>query len=360
MLLKKLDIYIIKKFLGTFFFAIILIISIAVIFDITERIDDFIEKEAPLSEIIFDYYMNFIPYFANLFSALFVFIAVIFFTSKMASGTEIIAILSSGISFKRFMRPYFISAVIIAVFSFVLNSYIIPPANKVRLAFTEKYIKNPYRNYDHNIHQQIDKDIYIYMESYNVANMVGYKFSIEKFKDGEIVSKLNSDYIKWNKEKGKWVIHNYTIRNVDGLNEEFVKGSRIDTVLNIKPEDFSTRNNIVETMNRSELQDFIDKQEMRGVQNINAFLIEKYKRLAFPFSTFILTLIGVSLSSRKTKAGIGLHIGLGLLISFSYILFMQISSQFAINGNFNPLLAVWIPNIIFSVIAIFLYKLAPK
>ena len=190
--------------------------------------------------------------------------------------------------------------------------------------------------------------------------MVGYKFSIERFKDGEVISKLNSDYIKWDKEKEKWVIHNYSIRNINGLNEEFVKGSRIDTVLNIKPEDFSTRNNIVETMNSTELQDFIDKQEMRGVENINTFLIEKYRRIAFPFSTFILTLIGVSLSSRKTKGGIGLHIGLGLLISFSYILFMQISSQFAIKGSFDPLLAVWIPNIIFSVIAIFLYRLAPK
>jgi len=359
-ILKKLDIYIIKKFLGTFFFAIVLIISIAVIFDLTERIDDFIEKEAPLSEIVFDYYMNFIPYFTNLFSALFVFISVIFVTSKMASNTEIIAILSSGISFARLIRPYLLSAFIIAVFSFLLNSYIIPPANKVRLDFTEKYIKNPYRNYDRNIHQQISKNTFIYMENYNVANMVGYKFTIEKFKKGQIVSKLKADYIKWDIEKNKWVVHNYTIRAIDGLTEALTSGYQLDTTLNIKPEDFSTRVNIVETMNRPQLQAFIDEQKMRGVEEIESFLIEKYRRFAFPFSTFILTLIGVSLSSRKSKAGIGLHIGFGLMISFAYILFMQISSQFAIKGDFDPLLAVWIPNIIFSGIAVLLYKLAPK
>ena len=359
-MLKKIDRYIIKKFIGTFLFSILLIISIAVIFDVTERMDDFIEKEAPLSEIIFDYYLNFIPYFANLFSSLFVFIAVIFFTSKMASNTEVIAILSSGVSFKRFLLPYFYSALIIAVFSFVLNSFIIPSSNKVRFHFTEKYIKNPYRNYDKNIHRQLNDSMFIYMQSYNVSNQVGYEFTIEKFKKGEIISKLSSDYIKWNEETRKWSVFNYYIRNVNGLDEEILKGRQIDTTLSMKPEDFSTRNTIVETMTRSQLNNFIREKQRSGVENIEEYLIEKYRRVAFPFSTFILTLIGVSLSSRKVKGGIGLHIGLGLLISFAYILFMQISSQFAIKGNFDPLLAVWLPNLIFSVIAVILFVRANK
>ncbi|MCF8373053.1 MAG: LptF/LptG family permease [Bacteroidales bacterium] len=359
-LLKKLDIYIIRKFLGTFFFAIVLIISISVVFDITERIDDFIEKEAPVSEIIFDYYLNFIPYFANLFSALFTFIAVIFFTSKMAYNTEIIAILSSGVSFKRLMWPYFLSALVIALFSFVLSSYIIPPANKTRLDFAEKYLRNPYRNYDRNIHRQVEPGIYIYMENYNVTNSVGYKFAMEKFVDGKLVSKLNSDYVKFDEESGKWRVSNYYIRNIDGLDEEIEKGTSMDTTIKMAPGDFSMRDNIVETMSLPRLNAFIENQRMHGVENIEAYLIEKYRRFAFPFSTFILTLIGVSLSSRKVKGGLGLHIGLGLLISFAYILFMQISQQFAINGNFNPLLAAWIPNIIFTFIAAYLYKTAPK
>ena len=359
-LIKKLDIYIIKKFLGTFFFAILLIISISVVFDITERIDDFIEKQAPLSEIVFDYYLNFIPYFANLFSALFTFIAVIFFTSKMAYNTEIIAILSSGVSFRRLMWPYFVSALIIAIFSFVLSSFIIPPANKVRLDFTEKYLKNPYRNYDRNIHRQLEPGLYIYMENYNVSNKVGYKFAMERFEDGKLVSKLISDYIKYNEENGKWTISNYFMRTIDGMNETIEKGVTLDTTLQMKPKDYAMRKEFVETMTLPRLNEFIAERRMQGVENIEAYLIEKYRRISFPFSTFILTLIGVSLSSRKVKGGLGLHIGLGLLISFTYILFMQISQQFAINGNFNPLLAAWIPNIIFFFVAIYLYYTAPK
>jgi lipopolysaccharide export system permease protein len=359
-MLKKIDIYIIKKFIGTFFFAIILIISIAIVFDITERIDDFIEKEAPLSEIIFDYYMNFVPYFVNLYSALFTFIAVIFFTSKMAYNTEIIAILSSGVSFLRLMLPYLLSAIIIALFSFILNSYIIPPANKNRLEFAEKYLKNPYRNYDKHIHKQILPGVYMYMESYSTTTHTGQLFSLEKFEDKKLVSKLTSDYIKWNKETKKWDIYNYFIRHIDGLDERFEKGKKIDTSLTVKPKDFSSRLNIVETMNIHELNSFIEQQKVRGASNIESYLIEKYNRIAYPFSTFILTLIGVTIASRKVKGGIGLHIGLGIAISFSYILFMRFSSQFAINGSLNPLVAVWLPNIIFVFVGYISYRIAPK
>ncbi|RLD63120.1 MAG: hypothetical protein DRJ01_04540 [Bacteroidetes bacterium] len=358
--MKKLDLYIIKKFLGTFVYSIALIIVIVIVFDISEKMDDFIDKEAPLTAIIFDYYLNFIPYFINLFGSLFIFIAVIFFTSKMAEDTEIIAILSSGVSFKRFLFPYFISSFVIALVSFILIEWVIPPANKVRLDFEEKYIKNAYRNRDKNIHRQVEKNVFVYMESYNNFYDIGYKFSIEKFENKQLKSKLIADYVQWDTVKNKWKIHNYFIRDLDGMNEKITSGRSIDSTINMLPEDFTQRLNVVETMNMQELNKFIDEQKMIGSENITTFLIEKYRRIAFPFSTFILTLIGVSLSSRKTRGGVGINIGLGLLIAFSYILFMQIFTVFSTNSSMNPLISVWIPNLIYAVIALFFYKRAAK
>lgn len=358
--LKKIDIYIIKKFLGTYFFAILIIISIAVVFDLSEKVEDFIEKSAPAKAIIFDYYLNFIPYFANLFSSLFTFIAVIFFTSKMAYNTEIIAILSSGVSFKRMMYPYFVSALVIALMSFLLMAYIIPPANATRKDFEYKYIKNPIRNTDTDIHRQIDPGLFVYMKSYNTANDVGYKFSMERFEDGILKSKLISDYAKWDSTTSKWNIRNYYIRDIDSLGEKLTKGISIDTTLNMHPEEFKRYANFTETMNLHQLNQFIDDQRMQGADNVVELLIDKYSRFAYPFSTFILTLIGVSLSSRKVRGGIGMHIGFGLLLSFSYILFMRFTTMFAISGSMNPIFAVWLPNMIYAVISVFLYRIAPK
>lgn len=357
---KIIDLYIIRKFIGTYFYAILLIVGIAVVFDVTEKIDDFMEKGAPLSAIVFDYYMNFIPYFANLFSSLFTFIAVIFFTSKMAYNTEIIAILSAGVSFKRMMFPYFISAFIIALFSFVLTSFIIPPANRVRLEFENTYIKKPYTNTDRHIHKQVRPGVFIYMEAFNSYSNIGYKFSMEKFEDGVLKSKLISDYAKWDSTKQTWTVNSYYIRNYTENGEQLISGARMDTNIYVVPSDFTQRLDVVETMNMFELNDFIAQQRLQGADNVEVFLIEKYGRFAFPFSTFILTLIGVALSSRKVRGGIGLHIGLGLAISFSYILFMRFSTMFAVSGSMNPLLAVWTPNILFAIIALALYKLAPK
>lgn len=358
--MKKLDSYIIKKFLGTFFYAISLIILIAVVFDYSEKIDDFLENDAPLNKILFDYYLNFIPFFANMFSYLFTFIAVIYFTSKMAAQSEISAILSSGISFNRMLVPYFISAAIIAIFTFVLGSYIIPPANETRLDFENEYIFSRYSNTEKHIHRQIAPGVLIYMENYSATNDIGYKFSMEKFEDGRLKTKLLSDYIKWDTTKNKWAIHNYTIRQIDGMDEKLQHGALIDTTLNMKPEEFRTRQNVVETMNLTELNHFIDQQIERGVESVEYYLIEKHKRIAAPFSVFILTLIGVSLSVRKTRGGIGAHIGIGILLSFSHILFMQVSHQFAISGSLTPMLAVWVPNILFLFIGIVLYLNAPK
>lgn len=357
---KLIDIYIIRKFIGTYFYAILLIVGIAVVFDVAEKMDDFVGKGAPLEAIIFDYYMNFIPYFANLFSSLFTFIAVIFFTSKMAYNTEIIAILSSGVSFKRMMFPYFISAAFIAVFSFMLSSFVIPPANRVRIDFENTYVKKAPRNTDRNIHRQVRPGIFIYMQSYNTQGKIGYKFSMEHFIDGELKSKLISDFIKWDTTINKWTANNYHIRNYTQDGEEIVSGEKIDTTIYLVPSDFSRRINVVETMNMFELNEFIEEQKLQGAGNIDFYLIEKYSRLAYAFSTFILTLIGVSLSSRKVRGGIGLHIGLGLALSFSYILFMRFSTMFSVGGSIPPAIAVWIPNLLYTIIGIILYRMAPK
>ncbi len=346
--------------MGTFAFAIALIIALAVVFDITEKLDDFIEKQAPMGAIVFDYYLNFIPFYVNLFMSLFIFIAVIFFTSKMASDSEIIAIISSGVSFNRLMVPYFMAALVLALFSFFLSNFIIPPANRIRLDFENTYIFGTYYNSEHNIHRQIEPGTYIYMESYNTRTDTGYKFSLEKFKDNALVYKLMSNFVRWDTTSGKWKIHNYTIRTIDGMKQKITTGKIKDTTLRMIPDDFKRRDTEKSTMNYFELNDFIADQQMRGETNVAAYLIEKHQRIAFPFSAFILTLIGVSMSSRKKRGGTGINIGIGLLISFSYILFMQISSQFSIKGNLHPAISAWIPNIIFAVIGILLYRAAPK
>lgn len=358
--MKKLDIYIIKKFLGTFFFAIALIVAISVVFDISEHLDDFIQKGAPLLEIIVDYYSNFIPYFVNLFSHLFVFISVIFFTSKMASNSEIVAILSSGVSFKRLLFPYFISALVLTIFSYSLSNFVIPRANKVRYEFQKRYIWNTAHSEDRNIHKQVAPGIYIYMDNYNASNQTGYRFSIEKFENSKLISKLMAESVVWDSLKNKWKINNYYIRNIFDDREELLRGVTKDTAFNVNPEEFTRRNEEVEALDYFELNNYIAEQQMRGTSRVVVYLVEKYRRMASPFSTFILTLIGVSVSSRKVRGGIGLHIGIGLAISFSYILFMQISSTFAINGSMNPILAVWIPNILFSILAFLFYKNTPK
>ena len=358
--MKKIDIYIIKKFLGTFFYAIALLAMIIIIFDISEKIDDFFEKQAPLREIIFSYYLNFIPYFINMFSALFTFIAVIFFTSKMAGNTEIIAILNSGISFNRMLRPYFIAATFLALMSFTLTNFVIPHTSKTMLAFEKKYIKDVIRNKDVNIHMQLDSVTYAYVESYNTVNNMGYRFSMEKINEKGLYYKLNADYMRWDSIGKKWQIENCNLRTFDGLNEKLAFRQKIDTVLPLQPSDFTINLDNLKTMTYGQLREFIHREKMRGSMNVRKFQLEQHKRIAFPFATIILTLIGVSLSSRKVRGGIGLHLGLGITISFAFILFMQISSVFASFGNLPPVIAAWLPNIVFGLLSIYLLRTAPK
>ncbi len=357
---KTIDIYITKKFLGTFFYAIALILSIAIVFDMSENLDEFLSKDISWGKIISEYYLNFIPYFANLFSPLFTFIAVIYFTSKMAYNTEIIAILSSGVSYTRLMRPYLVSAFIIAVFSFVLGNYIIPPANETMNHFRMVYIENVRQTFssEYNIHRQIEPGVFIYLKQFSSAN-VGQRFTLEKFEGHDLKEKLTAENIRWDEENEKWILNNWWKRKIYNTHEEIEKGYRMDTTINMTPGEFKRVKNQMESFTTPELVKEINQLKMRGVNTVE-WEIERHKRFAGPFSAFILTIIGAGLASRKIKGGLGLHLGLGLLLSFSYILFQQISTVFAISGNMAPFIAVWIPNIGYSVIAFFVFKWAAK
>jgi lipopolysaccharide export system permease protein len=359
--LKLIDAYIIRKFLGTFFFCIVLILTIAVVFDFAEKIDNFMEKEAPVRAIIFDYYLNFIPYFGTLFAPLFVFIAVIFFTSKMAVNTEIIAILNSGMSFRRMMWPYFLSALVIAIITFVLTNFVIPKSNQIRMKFEDEYYRSSSRKVtSDNIHRMVFKNVYVYMGSYNPVNERGTNFTIETIDSGKLVSKLSATSVIYDTVLHKWTALNYYLREIRDSEEVITRGRQIDTTLNIKPSDLSRDPGFVGTMTYRELYDYINLLQLQGSDELKLFLIEKHRRFANPFAVFILTLIGVSLSSRKIRGGIGMNIGIGLILSFSYILFLQFASQFSLKGSLGPMLAMWIPNILYSIIALVLYKLAPK
>ncbi|MBN2175964.1 MAG: LptF/LptG family permease [Bacteroidales bacterium] len=358
--MKKIDYYIIKKFLGTFFFAISLLVIIIIVFDLSEKIDDFIEKKPPLNEIIFSYYLNFIPYFVNLFSYLFTFISVIFFTSKMAYNSEIIAILSSGVSYRRFLLPYLFSAVFLGLLSFYLANFLIPRTNQKMMQFEKAYIRNPYASSDINIHMQISPGTFVYLETYNARTNTGYKFSMENFKNDRLVYKLNAERITWDSISGLWKIRNFTKRIIEKNDEIIQKGDELDTLINMHPREFTFILEDIKTMNFMELRDFIEKERLKGSKSIKDYEVEKHKRIAFPFATLVLTLIGVSISSRKVRGGIGMHLGLGITITFAFILFLQITTVFATNGNLAPWLAVWIPNFIFTAIGLVLLKLAPK
>ena len=298
-MIKRLDWYIIKKFLGTFFLSMVLIMAIAIIFDFQEKYDDFISHKAPIKAIIFDYYLNFIPYYANMFSSMFVFISVIFFTSKMAANSEIIAMHAGGISFHRFLVPYMITAGFLAIISWALILYVIPESNKVRIDFEDKYVRNKYQNWEKNIHRQVRPGMFVYMDNYNVDSENAFRFAIEKFEDGKLISKLTSDYARWDSTKNVWTVYNYFIRDLSGDVEKHIKGARLDTACYLEAKDLKMRDSYVEKMNIVALNEFIETQKLQGTDNIEKLMIEKHQRWALPFSTFILTLLGVCLSNKK-------------------------------------------------------------
>ncbi|HTF03227.1 MAG TPA: LptF/LptG family permease [Bacteroidia bacterium] len=355
-----LDRYILKKFIGTFVFSILLIICIVIVFDISEKIEDFLTHDVPLHEIVFDYYLNFIPYFINLFAYLFTFIAVIFFTSRMAARTEIVAILSGGVSFYRLLRPYMIGAALIAGLSLYLGNYLIPQASKTRLEFESRYIGSHYVNQDHNIHRQIAPGAFIYMERYDSEENVGTRFTLEKFDGLKMTMKISAREIRWDSLQSRWSIIDYSGRFIKGEKERLFKGTRIDTVINLSPKDFSRAQNVMESMNSSELAEYIRNEKTKGSDSVHLYEIEQHRRLAFPFATFIMTLIGVAVSSRKVRGGIGMQLAIGISIGFTFIVFMQLFTSYASSGVMPAYIAVWIPNAIFAVIAIFMIRKAPK
>ena len=358
---KKLDVYIVSKFISTFFVALLLIIGIVIIFDISEKIDNFVEKEAPLRAIVFDYYVNFVPYFMNMFSPLFVFITVIFFTSKMASDSEIVAILSCGVSFHRMMVPYIFSAALIALFSLTLNLFIIPDSNKERIAFETKYVKDKTKNVGRNVHYQISPGEFAFAESFSSWNNTAYRFTLERIEDNKLVSKISAETAVYDTTRKVWQLKKYFIREYnDDLTDKIRSGKQIDTVIDLSVKDFYMTDKSVESLTYSELNDLIATQKMRGDANVKFALIEKNTRFALPFSAFILTIMGVALSSKKRRGGIGWNIGIGIALAFTYILFLRFSQMFVHTDTLSPALALWLPNIVFAIIAAVLYKIAPK
>jgi len=357
--LKRIDSYIIKKFLGTYFFSIVLILSISIVFDLTEKLDNFVEHNAPLKAIIFDYYLNFIPFYMNMFSPLFTFIAVIFFTSKMATNTEIIAILSSGVSFRRLMVPYMISAAVIASISFTVGGFIIPHGNKKMLTFEDKYVRKIKQDNARNLQMEVEKGVIMYIERFEVSNNTGYRFSLEKFNGKTLASRLTAESITWD-SINRWKMSNYLQRDFNGMREKITKGVSKDTTIMVQPEEFFITAAEAPQMNDIQLGSYLKKQRNRGVGNIQGFEDEYYKRFSMPLAAFIMTLIGVSLSSRKVRGGMGLHLGIGLALSALYILFSTMSTSFSVSGSMSAFTAVWLPNVVFLVIGIYLYNTAPK
>lgn len=351
---KILDRYIIKNFLGTYVFAIILLLAIVVMFDVNEKLDSFIK--APLKATIFDYFLNFLPYFANQFSPLFTFIAVIFFTSKLAGNSEIIAMLAAGVSFRRLLRPYMFSAAVIAALTFVLSAYIIPPANIKRINYTNTYVKNKAVDYGTNIMLMVAPGQIAYMNRYDNISKTGYRFSLESFDENKrLVSRLTASSIKWD-TLYQWKISDYVVRDFRDEREFITHGTSRDTSIAFEPRDFLISSVDHEKMTSPELDEYIRRQKQRGVGNIQSFEVEQQRRYAMTAAAFILTIIGMTLSVKKQKGGMGLNIGIGLVLSFSYILFMTITQTFAISGLTSPFVAMWIPNFLYAIIAVALYR----
>src|SRR5690606_1366875 len=343
--MKLIDKYIIKKYLSTFVFTIAIFVVVAVIFDISERLDDFMKNKAPLSKIVFEYYAGFIPFYINMLSPLINFIAVIFFTAKMADQTEVVPILSGGMSFNRFVRPYMIAASVICLLNYAFNVYIIPRTNKLKVGFERVYIKPVENNTKSSTHMQIDSNSYVYIDNFDNNRKIGYNFVLEKFNGEEMTRKLMADRITWDSVQSQWRIENYTVRIIDGLHEEMIKGRSKDTLLDMHPRDFEVYDNIFTAMNMTELNDRIEKEKTRGTGMMTDLLLEKYKRFVNPLAAYVLTLMGVALSSKKVRGGIGLSLGIGIALSFTYIVFIQFSTMFSLKGGLPPLIAVFIPNV---------------
>lgn len=363
-MLKKYDKYVLKKFLTTFFFILGVIMLLSIVFDISEKLKDFIEKSAPLSEVIFVYYVNFIVFYGNTFSPLIVFITVIWFTSKMAQDSEIIPMLFSGKPFIRILRPYMVGATILAILSLLLNHFIVPLSNQSRLDFEETYYRD--NLYINNFIASYPNNTIVYFDNYSTHEQIVSNLHIEKWSDNhELERYLQANQATYNDSTKKWTLANYFIRTINPDTSKVIPdiiqaGTKYDTILPIKKEEIGARDNVVEAMTYLKLKKYIASEKAKGNPNYVNYEIELYRRTSYPFATFILTLIGFAVSSQKKRGGIGMNIAIGLGFAFMYIFSMKVTTVAAINVGLPAFLAVWIPNLIFLLVGIVLYRIAPK
>lgn len=355
-MINKLDRYIMRRFLGTFFFIMTMLMSIAIVFDFAEKVDDFINFGAPVNELIFDYYMNFVFFYGNQFSFLIIFISVIYFTSKMANNNELIAILSSGVSYNRMLRPFMLAASFLVISSIFLNHFVLPKSNKVRLEFEEKYAHNLLSLV--NIHREVEKGVIVYFNNNHYGYLDG--FCMEKWEDGELKSVMNAQRAYYDTLQAKWTLTFYFTRYLGDDHDSILRGDKVDTVFNFAPKDLGYRNEFASSMTTPELRRFIAEEKAKGSAKVVFSEIELHLRTSYPIAAYILTLIGVSVAGRKTRGGMGLNIAIGKLMAVSYIFSMKITTVAATNAGLNPSIAVWIPNVIFLLLTIPLYRMAQK
>ncbi|HLK97305.1 MAG TPA: LptF/LptG family permease [Hymenobacter sp.] len=358
--MRILDKYILKKFLTAFFFTVIVLVMVICVIDFTEKNDDFLQHNLGAWQIITEYYINLFPYYANLLSPITVFIAVVFVTSQLAARTEIVAILASGVSFKRLLLPYIMGSVVLGIVTMGLTGWGIPYANKTRVEFERKYVKNPYRFSGRNVHMKIGPKSYAYMESYDNVNNVGYKFALETIEGTLLKRRMTAEAITWDSTKRVWRLSPQLVRTIRGPKETLLSLPARDTTLNLYPKDFASTYRLSETLTLPELNAFIQQKIDRGAADTQIYLSEKYERYAYPYAMFILTIIGVIMSARKSRAGVGGQIALGFVLAFVFIIFVILSRNFAQVGDLSPMLAAWIPSIIFTCVGLVLYRIVPR
>ncbi len=360
--IKIIDWYIISKYLGTFLYTLTLFVVIIIIFDLSEKLDDFLSANLTFWQVVTLYYAGSIPFYVNMLSPLINFIAVIFFTAKMADQTEIVPILSGGVSFNRFLLPYFVSAFIIFSVNLASNLFILPYTNQLKNSFENTYVKKNASPSKNNIHMKLDANTYIYMDSFDNKTKKGSRFSLDNFKGDVLTKKLVAEEIQYDSLKRTWRLTNYSVRYINGLKETFVRElvKPKDTILDMRPDDFSAYDNIFENLSNKELSEKIRKEKTRGTGIWNDLLFEQYKRYLHPLSAFVLTLIGVALSSRKVRGGVGLPLGIGILLSFGYIVMNQFAKMFSLKGGTSPLFAVLAPTLFFGLLGYYLLRKAPK
>ena len=357
--MKKIDFYIIRKFLGTFFFSIVLILSIAIVFDLTEKMDDFFEHQVPLKEIILDYYLPFIPYYMNMFSSLFIFISVIFFTSKLAGNSEIIAIHAAGMSYHRLMLPYFLSAALLFVLGVLLGGWVIPKTSERMFSFTDKYVEHYTSENARNIQMEVEPGTVLYIESFQRRSRIGYRCSIENFDGKTLVMRTTADRIYYD-SLYCWHLDNFTRRRFDNMRETLSRGNRLDITLPVTPDEMFITAQQAQNMTTPELRRYMKRQRERGSGNVQAFEVEYHKRWASPIGAFIMTLLGVVMSSRKVRGGMGKNLGIGIGLTAGYILFSTVSTTFSVNNVMSPFMAAWLPNLVFLALSVPLYIRAAK